>query len=815
MFGYSRSILAALLMAIAALVFHDRPAGAEVVDDPIRAGGYFVYGLIVLCGAMLVLILRQSSRLRDATGDLRAANRRVNSRDMVLSSDRTAAVFFEIDPGSVTRRRVIRITPALHRLFDIPEEEEFGLEVILGALDGESGSILSSRLDALGGQGVGFSDDLGAKDGQRVFTVSGERLGASTSANPVDVVWFQDASERIEVDRRLTAEIGQRQMLDTVAGALPMPVWRRDGNQKIIYRNPATLALMASDDPSLAVASRAVRTGRGQSESIHVVVAGDWRLFEFSEWPIPDGTGTVGWATDVTALEATQTDLARLVAAHEEVLEELSTAIAIFGPDKRLTYFNTAFSRLWLIEVELLRDEPTVSEFLNLLRERRRLPEQSDFAAFRDQWNQMFTRLIGSRQELLFLPDETTLRMVAAAHPTGGLLLTFEDVTDRLVLERSYNVLSAVQRETIDNLNDALAVFGSDGRLTLLNPRFGNLWRLPVNLALSQPHVSEVLELMRPSLSDQEDWRAFKEDFANRLANRSVDTGRVERLDGSVLDFVLVPLSDGATLVQYSDVTDSILMQRALQDRTEALEQADRLKSEFIANVSYELRTPLNAIIGFSELLRMQTIGPMNVKQLDYADSVIASSTRLATLINDILDLASIDAGYLELDLKEVEISELMNDLKVLAQERSRTKDITLAVDIAPGISSVRADTVRLKQALFNLLSNALKFTPEKGRINLAARHDGEFLVLTVSDTGVGIPDHLQSRVFETFGRGAMSGRSTGAGLGLALVERIIQLHGGQVKIESDVGIGTSVSCWIPDRRADDAASVTLDASPR
>ena len=445
MFGHQWSFGAAFPATLAALLLHARPAGAQAVGDPAQAGGYFVYGMIVLCGALLILMLRQSGRLRDAARDLRDARRQVEARDLVLSSDKVAALYFEIDPGSVTRRRLLRITPALRRLLALPQDEDVALDMVLDTFEAAAGANLRDRLIALNDRGMGFVDDFRARDLGRALTVSGERMTVEPVERFVDVIWFQDTSERIEKEQRLIGEIAQRQLFETIVGALPMPVWRRDENHELVYRNPSAVALMANEDPSQRVAQRAVRTNRAQSESIHVVVAGDRRLFEFSEWPMPDGSGMVGWATDVTTLEAIQTDLARLVAVHEEVLEELSTAIAIFGQDKRLGYFNTAFSRLWKIETDLLRDEPTVSEFLNLLRERRRLPEQSDFAAFRDQWNQMFTRLIGPRQELLFLPDETTLRMVAAAHPNGGLLLTFEDVTDRLVLERSYNVLSAVQ----------------------------------------------------------------------------------------------------------------------------------------------------------------------------------------------------------------------------------------------------------------------------------------------------------------------------------------------------------------------------------
>jgi signal transduction histidine kinase len=775
---------ATLVIAVTA-VAGARPAEAALENGPALAGDTFVLGLIVLCGVLLVLMLRQSGRGRQTALELRQARRSRDTKDLLLSSDRTLALYFEADPGSLAGKATVRLTPALRRKLDLGTSGGEDTESILSVFDDRSRDVLRDRLLALRTGGKTFNEEIVTRGGRQRFTVHGERLESPEAPGGIDVVWF---------------EAPARGAFETMVETLPLPVWRRGGDLDLEYRNPAAIALTGGEDPSRRVAARALATMQEQSESVQVVVAGDRRLFEFSERPMPDRAGTVGWAFDVTALEAIQTDLARLVAAHEEVLEELSTAIAVFGPDRRLGYFNTAFTRLWKVETDLLRDEPTVSEFLNLLRDRRRLPEQADFAAFRDPWNGMFTGLIGSRQELLFLPDETTLRMVAAAHPNGGLLLTFEDVTDRLALERSYNELSAVQRETIDNLNDALAVFGSDGRLKLLNPRFGALWHLPVTLGEDQPHVSRVLEMMQPHLADQEDWEAFRADFANRLSSRGGDAGRVERPDGLVLDYALVPLSDGATLVRHWDVTDSTLIQRALRERAEALEQADRLKSEFLANVSYELRTPLNAIIGFSELLKMQTAGPMNAKQIDYADSINASSMRLATLINDILDLASIEAGYLELELSDVDVRKLFGELVVLGRERTRWRNIVLETEVPKDITTVAADAVRLKQAMFNLVSNALQFTPNNGRITLVAARETGSVVLTVSDTGVGIPDHLQTRVLGTFERGAAAGRTTGAGLGLALVERIVRLHGGRVDLVSRVGAGTSVSCRLPDR---------------
>jgi signal transduction histidine kinase len=804
-----------ILAAMATLVHGVAPAWAQGVPAGPMGGGYFVYGLILFCGLLLFFMLKQNRRTGDLTRDHHDAKRMVEVRDAVLSVNQAAALFFEPDPSVVVPRSNLRVTQPLRDLLALPAESqatgEPTLDVIQTAFDDEGATVFRERLDALRAEGHAFVAELRIGADGRSIKASGERVLGDSFANAVDLVWFEDISDAADLGGVIVKKAEGYGILETISLALPMPAWRRGADQELMCRNPAAKALMGSDDPSLVISKRAARTNTIQMESVHVVVEGDRRLFEFTESPIPDGTGTVGWAIDVTALEETQSDVARLVVAHEEVLDELSTAIAVFGPDRRLRYFNAAFSRFWRIEPEQLEDKPTVSEFLNLARERRRLPEQSDFAAFRDQWNEMFTTLIGPRQELLFLPDEMTLRMIAAPHPNGGLLLTFENVTDRLVLERSYNVLSAVQRETIDNLNDALAVFGSDGKLDLLNPRFRMLWGLPRNVADSQPHINEVLDLMKIKLAKKEDGVEFSSAFFSQMSDRKGGRGRIEHHDGLVLDYELVPLSDGATLVQYWDVTDSIHMQRAMQERTEALEQADRLKSEFIDNVSYELRTPLNAIIGFSELLGMQSIGPMNTKQIDYADSIIKSSSRLATLINDILDLSSIEAGYMELDCRDVSIPEIMSDLELLAQERARSKGIAIVVTIAPDVQIVRADPVRLKQAMFNLISNALKFTYEGGAISMAALLDGQDTVLKVTDTGVGMPDHLQSRAFESFRQGTRSGRSTGVGLGLSLVARLIQLHGGQVEIESQVGVGTTVSCRLPKRDADVAELGTIE----
>jgi len=245
----------------------------------------------------------------------------------------------------------------------------------------------------------------------------------------------------------------------------------------------------------------------------------------------------------------------------------------------------------------------------------------------------------------------------------------------------------------------------------------------------------------------------------------------------------------------YLDVTDTARVERALRERNEALETAGRLKSEFIANVSHELRTSLNAVIGFAEILANRYFGALNPRQLDYSHSILGSARLLLRLINDILDLATIEAGYMVLETGRIEVCGMLQSVLSLSRERAQSCDLELDLRCPPEIGVIDGDERRLKQALFNLISNAIKFTPPGGPIRVEAARDADALLLTVADTGVGIAPADQARVFEKFEPGV---RHSGAGLGLSLVRSLIELHGGTIVIESASGQGTKITCRLP-----------------
>ncbi|HMB77781.1 MAG TPA: ATP-binding protein, partial [Kiloniellaceae bacterium] len=542
----------------------------------------------------------------------------------------------------------------------------------------------------------------------------------------------------------------------------------------------------------------------------HVVIGESRRLMEIQEWKLPDG-GLIGLARDLTDLEDLQSELKRLTEAQAEVLENLGTAMAIFGTDMQLDFYNTAYVRLWGIEESFFQNRPHLGDVLEVLREHRMLPEQPDFPAYKRALLQEFKTLIQSREELIHLPDGMTLRMLVVPNPLGGVLLSYEDVTDRLAMERNYNTLIEVQRETLDNLYEGVVVYGVDGVLQLFNPAFVKIWDIPTEVLKSQPHVRELLEQSRAYFAlDDEAWPRYLERAVMATTEPEERQGRLERADGSVVDWARVPLPDGAVLYTFVDVTDSFRVELALRERNEALETADRLKSEFIANISYELRTPLNAIIGFAEILTNQFFGKLNDRQLEYSQAIVESSQRLTALINDILDLASIEAGYLQIDRAPVDLKDLMETVYNLGRERAHNREQELTLDCPADIGSLQGDARRLKQALFNLLSNALKFTPEGGKVTIAARREPQAVVLAIEDTGIGIAEDDMERVFDSFERGDRQGGNAGVGLGLSLVRSLIELHGGQVVIQSVPGGGTRVECHLPLQSQDEMKTIAV-----
>ena len=590
--------------------------------------------------------------------------------------------------------------------------------------------------------------------------------------------------------------------------AVPSPIWARDEAGKLTFVNHAYARAVEAKDWAEAVerASELFEHG-GRSELLRAheaatpysgrlaaVVAGERRSFDVMT--VPAARGSAGIGVDATEAELMRAELKRMMDAHRRTLDQLATGVAIFGSDRRLCFYNAAYRSLWDLDADFLEQGPTDSAVLDRLRAARRLPDEQDFRHWKSGLHEAY-RAVEAKEQMWHLPDGRTLRVVTTPNPEGGVIYLFDDVTERLDLERRYDALIRVQSETLDNLTEAVAVFGSDGRLRLYNPVFARMWRLDPEMLARRPHIETMSNVSRPLHGDHPIWQRMRATIT-AIEDRHPVVGRIERLDGNVVDCATMPLPDGATLVTFQDVTDTVNVERALRERNEALETADRLKIDFVHHVSYELRSPLTNIIGFAHFLGDLATGPLTEKQREYLGYITVSTNSLLAIINNILDLATIDAGAMTLNLGPVDIRKTMEAAAEGVQDRLVKNGIRLELRSAPDIGSFVADERRVRQSLFNLLANAVGFSPPGETVTLSAQRLKDALVFSVTDRGPGIPADVQDKVFDWFETHSLGSRHRGTGLGLSLVRSFVELHGGSVTLESAVGRGTTVTCVFP-----------------
>jgi signal transduction histidine kinase len=606
--------------------------------------------------------------------------------------------------------------------------------------------------------------------------------------------------------------------LRALINALPSPVWTRDVAGRLAFANPAYARAVGASDPASAVeeqrelidsaalkeARRCRDRGDAFAAAAEIAVGGTRQAFDILE--VPARRGSAGIGRDATEREALRADLARTVAAHRCTLDQLATGVAIFGPDRHLAFYNSAYRSLFNMEAVFLDEGPADSALLDRLRAARLVPEQSDFRAWKGELHRAYGASEPARYEW-HLPDKRTLRVVTTPNPDGGVTYLVDDVTERLNLERRFDALIRLQGETLDNLTEGVALFGSDGRVRLFNPAFARMWQLAPAVLAASPHIEAVIDRCRVFHRDETTWTALRA-AVTALERRDPLLRRIERADGSVVDCRTVRMPDGATLVTFQDVTDSANVERVLTERNEALVEADRIKVAFVRHVSYELRSPLTNIIGFAHFLGDLATGPLTPKQDEYLGYITASSNALLAIINNILDLASIDAGAVTLQLEPVDIRATMNAAAEGVQDRLAKGDIALKLEAPADIGSFVADERRIRQILYNLVSNAVGFSPPRETIILAAARTSDQVTFTVTDHGPGISSDIKDKLFGWFETRAHGTAHRGAGLGLSIVRSFVELHHGTVQIDSVPGRGTTVTCSFPL-----AAAVAQDAA--
>jgi len=593
-----------------------------------------------------------------------------------------------------------------------------------------------------------------------------------------------------------------------VLGALGVPAFLRNASHKLIFANAAyheTARLLgkrsSEAQPAELLGSEATQRPLGATPQPLTVLLADAGTFDLVQFAIGGGVGGFLRPRKDLGRDGRDANLSHL----SSIIDALATPIAIFNANRELVQFNRAYCALWDLDPSWLKLGMDERAILDKLRTDGKLPNEPDYQAWRAKHLTSYALSTPRESEPWHLPDRRTVQVIAApAGPKGGVIYVFEDITDQLYLKSLNKALTDVQRSTLNALSEGVAVFGTNGRLTLSNPRFSTFWKVPTNLLDANPHIDQIAEAVSAAMPEDGAaiWRDLKRGIIDLNPTRSDHSGRLTRADGRMLDYAVVRLPDGQTMMTFLDVTDSAKYSLMLRERNEALVTADRLKDAFVQNVSYELRSPLTNIIGFADLLSSKAAGELNEKQQSYTDYIRASSVTLGVLIDNILDLATVDAGIAQLRPEPQDIGALVDKaragLAASFPEIDGESSINLSVDIAPDLPLFVADGTRVVQVLYNLLSSAARFSEPGGEIKLTVTSRGDRILFIVDDEGAAMGEEMRAALLERNDSQAVAGRQRGAGLGLAIVRAFVNLHGGTVTVEKRGSRGSRCTINLP-----------------
>ncbi len=520
-------------------------------------------------------------------------------------------------------------------------------------------------------------------------------------------------------------------------------------------------------------------------------------------------------ARRVTPEERPRRTLADVIDADLRNLFDLALPpLAILDTSAELLFANQPFKDLFQEPEGGAGDSEAFAELMSLLRQAipnldRTRPRHSARLSSRPSGQIYYA-------DLCLVPSGTTGAPL--------IIAAMRDVTEQHAALEFSNQARGRLEDFLECSADWLWESDANGQLSFLSSRITQIAGQPAALLVCR-RFGDIGTFAEPAVQDLTATDAFRDrqpfrDYRFQVEDRNGQTREqqisgvpvFDPLSGRFLGFrgtgtdISQQVADRDALDESNKRLDATL--QALKEKNTALalafdeaDAANRTKSQFLANISHELRTPLNAIIGFSEILRMEFFGPIGNEQYrTYASDIHTSASHLLDLITDILDLSTIESGKRELNYLDVALNdEVQYGLRLIHEETER-KDLVVDVSLDSELPKIRADRRSIRQMVTNLLTNAVKFTPSGGRISLATAHDPDSVLLTVRDTGVGIPQEDLHRITQPFERGIQdySRKQEGSGLGLALTKSLVEMHGGAVEITSRVGEGTAVQLRLP-----------------
>ncbi len=774
-------------------------------------------GLLLAAWTMAALWVVASARLRQRKAD----GMQRQSRRLARLVDESPAV-----PLLVRADGRIEAPQRLANWLGLDAVPQFLTELDGERIDGGEGGLTTAQINELTEAvrrcqrtAAPFRMVATPRGSTRSLALRGHLADPQISPGGAALVWVFDFSDSESELVQLRDEAARARddfvALVGLIEAAPMPMWFRGPDGELRLVNQAYVEAVAGQDArqvaadgielvesvdGLTAKQIALQAAVKQlpiERMVSATIDGQRRALRVSDLPLGD-EGVAGYAVDVEEMEELSRTLRAFRDAQRNMLDQLSAGVAQFDAKRQMTFANRPFQRIFALNAAAMLDLPQFDRMLDMARDAGRVPEARDFPAWRRERAGWFMAST-PQEEAWMLADGTHLRIVAQPLPDGGLMLIAEDRTEQLQLAAARDTLLRTRTATFDSLFESLAIFAPDGRMQLWNRRFAADWGLDDAFLDTHPRIESLLEQIARQLAKPIKVKGVGDAIRAATLDRRQTGGRAVLADGRTLEFAGVPLPDGNGLLTVLDITDSQKAEEALKQRNAALEEADSMKTRFLANMSYEFRTPLTSIGGFAELLDAGLGGELSESGKEYVGAILQSVDRLGEQIESVLDLSQSEAGMLPLAHDEIDLVPFVTKLVEDRAARIKAAELTLDMRADKNAGRLEGDRRRLGRALGHLIDNAIAATPEGGRILIELGvHKGKAR-LVISDNGAGMDAATLARALEGI-KVSADGKSVERrqGLGLPLARQLIEAHGGTLELISEPGQGTAAIVDLP-----------------
>ena len=599
--------------------------------------------------------------------------------------------------------------------------------------------------------------------------------------------------------------------LDKILDFLPVYIWQKNRNLQVTYCNEAyAKALEASKDYVIANNVKLISASRRgvyvdqslystkpKKNTEHVVINGSRRLLSIEETPFTKDGKSTGVAIDITDKEEIETNFRNYQKHTEEVFNNISVPVAIFDANTILVFANQAIIRMFSVaEVDIYKNYK-FADIMNYLLTRGSIIASEDILKYKAKAKELFQEVIEPHCTTIHLTNGNVLSVTITPNHSGGLVFVFEDITDKVQLERKVNSVSSIYRKTLDAFSEGAIILESDSKIKIANKVALDLWRREK----IEAYIGDFFQNSSQLLTADSKIQLMDTSLLAMISERVAFSKQLQFLSGETIRCEYMPLPDGLGIMRFVNISDTVNLTKTIEEKKVITEQIDRLKSNLISNISHEMHASIQTIAGFADILCNKYFGELSGQQMEYCYGISNAIKNLSDTIDAVIELANMEAGQMKLSYADARLLKIIQTAISLVNDVAKKQNISISTNFEDPEFDVYLDEKSITKALFYLINHSMQELSSGNKINILVtinNDQGDFEI-AIKDDGTLLPaDELENIQQGLADNSKYNYLEHSLDFGLALANNIVKLHKGALDVQSDEASGNVVICKLP-----------------